>query len=436
MDAARADALAARRHLGAHGWVPRDAEAFRHLVPPGAAVWLGEEGDAPATDDRDDGRVDGLVAVQAGCRAHPLAGAGWTLHPVGSSPRGRVDARWLDAGDAVQRRELFAGVPLPGQGEAAPFAWAHRALCRQGLRLRIGGAPDARSGRADTVWLQLRHQPRAAVEAPLLVIELLAGVHCVLVETHEREADEDRACRQPVVQNLHLQVRLGEGATLQHLRVATPGPDDRVAHVLRARLDRGARYDQALIASGSRYHLQRSEIELPAAQATARTAGLLLAADSMLEQQVQVRHDAACTTSAAEALALARGSARAVVQAHTRIAAGCDDAAVRQRLGGIPTGGQPKLVLRPHLEIHHDRVQAAHGATWGALPDEAVFYARQRGLDDDAARRLILEGQANALLARALGGPALPQALAMNALVAAALARHLAAAGPTGEAGG
>ena len=39
-----------------------------------------------------------------------------------------------------------------------------------------------------TVWLQLRHQPRAQAEAPLLVLDIEAGVHCVLIETHERVA--------------------------------------------------------------------------------------------------------------------------------------------------------------------------------------------------------------------------------------------------------
>mgnify|MGYP006349560045 CR=1 FL=1 len=81
-----------------------------------------------------------------------------------------------------------------------------------------------------------------------------------------------------------------------------------------------------------------------------------------------------------ETLVLASGQAHAVVNAHTRIAPGADDATVRQRLNGIPLAGEPRLVLRPHLEILHDKVQAAHGATWGALPQEALFYARQRGL--------------------------------------------------------
>jgi len=89
-----------------------------------------------------------------------------------------------------------------------------------------------------------------------------------------------------------------------------------------------------------------------------------------------------------------------VSNAYTRIAPGADGADVRQRLTGIPLAGHPRLVLRPHLEILHDNVQAAHGATWGALPEAALFYAAQRGLNDARARALITEGMARALLER------------------------------------
>lgn len=408
MDSARADMLAARRRLETRGWIARHAEAFRHLPPPAAEIWLG---DAPPA---------------IGCDAHPLAGAGWTLHPIGQSPQGRIDARWLDAGDALQQAELFAGLPMPagaGDDDAAPFAWAHRSLCRQGLRMRIGGTPGAERWPSDTVWLQLRHQPRSAVEAPLLVIEVLAGVHGVLVETHDRQS---LACQQPIVQNLQVHIQLGEGATLRHLRIATPGPADRIAHHLHARLGRGARYEQAVIATGSGYHLQRDVIELHAEGAVAHNAGLLLAADSVLEHQVRVSHGAARTASAIEDLALASGAARLVANAHTRIAPGAADAEVRQRLVGIPTAGQPKLVLRPHLEIHHDQVQVTHGATWGALPEDALFYARQRGLDERSARGLIVGGMAGALMQRCFSDGDLLEAVDIDTLLHAAAVRHLA----------
>jgi Fe-S cluster assembly protein SufD len=207
-----------------------------------------------------------------------------------------------------------------------------------------------------------------------------------------------------------------------------PGGADRVAHHLHARIDRDAAYAQALLAGGSAYHLQRNAIELRGEGAQARLAGVLLAGGSALEQQVLARHAAPRTSSGAELLALGRGGAHLVANAHTHIAPGCDDAQTRQRLVGIPTGGQPRIVLRPHLEIHHDQVQAAHGATWGRLPKEALFHARQRGLAEAAAKALIVEGLARAALERAVPEEGLPETLRLEADLREAVARHLGAA--------
>jgi Fe-S cluster assembly protein SufD len=122
-------------------------------------------------------------------------------------------------------------------------------------------------------------------------------------------------------------------------------------------------------------------------------------------------------------LALGSGSARMVGNAYTSIAAGSDGADARQRLAGIPTSGQPKLVLRPHLEIHHDNVQAAHGATWGALPDDALFHARQRGLDERTAKAMIVEGLARAVFSRDVELPA-----EFDTALARAVSEHLSPA--------
>ena len=155
--------------------------------------------------------------------------------------------------------------------------------------------------------------------------------------------------------------------------------------------------------------------------------GVLFAAKAALEQQVRVAHVGAASQSSVEALALAGAGARIVVNAHSRIAPGADEASLRQKLVGIPTGGQPKIVLRPHLEIHHDKVQAAHGATWGAMPEEAIFYACQRGIEERDARAMIVHGMAHAVLARGLDDPELLESLGVEALLERAVADHLAA---------
>lgn len=45
---------------------------------------------------------------------------------------------------------------------------------------------------------------------------------------------------------------------------------------------------------------------------------------------------------------------------------------------------------KPELEIYADDVKCAHGATVGQLDNNHIFYLRSRGLDEDAARQLLI----------------------------------------------
>ncbi|KGR98399.1 SufD family Fe-S cluster assembly protein [Burkholderia sp. ABCPW 111] len=395
--------IAARARLSERGWVPRRAESFRHLPPPAADAWLG-----------DDARRARSAAPNAPARA------GWLLAPVGSGSLGHVDARWLGTADPAERAALFADLPTSGEGDAAPFFWAHRALCESGLRLRIGSG----SAQCPPLMLQLRLQPHASVEAPLVVIDVMPGARCVLIESHGHEAAGRNG---PITQNLRAHIRLGAGASLYHLRVATPRALDRIAHHVHVQLECGAQYRQSLLAAGTEYHLQRTVLDLRGEHALARASGVLFAsAHAKLEQQMRATHAAPRTKSAIDSLALASGNAQIVANAFSSIAAGASGADLRQRLSGIPTSGEPRVVLRPHLEIHHDDVQAAHGATWGALPEDALFYACQRGLDRRDARALIIAGMARSALARGIDAPGMLETLGGDTLVAREVERHLA----------
>jgi Fe-S cluster assembly protein SufD len=53
---------------------------------------------------------------------------------------------------------------------------------------------------------------------------------------------------------------------------------------------------------------------------------------------------------------------------------------------------------KPQLEIYADDVKCAHGATVGRLHEDSIFYLRSRGLDEDAARNLLVFAFANELL--------------------------------------
>ncbi|HVB98009.1 MAG TPA: Fe-S cluster assembly protein SufD [Candidatus Dormibacteraeota bacterium] len=59
-----------------------------------------------------------------------------------------------------------------------------------------------------------------------------------------------------------------------------------------------------------------------------------------------------------------------------------------------------QIDTKPQLEIYADDVKCTHGATIGQIEPEALFYLRSRGLEEAAARRLLLFAFANECLDR------------------------------------
>lgn len=400
--------MAARERLAVMGWIPPRSEYFHHVPPPAADVWLGEaEGAAsaaaPAADARD----------------------GWQLDIADDASRARVDVQWLDAADPAQRKTLFRDTRAPGDSHQDRFVWAHRALCQHGLRLQVGsGHAAAADAAAAPVRLALHRSALARVEAPTLIVDVAPGTQCVLMETH------DSGSVDALAQNLQIHVRVGRGARMQHLRIVTPQADSRMAHQIHVDVAGHGRYDQILIGNGSSYHQQRTELTLGSAAAQAYTgAALCISGQNTLDQQVEALHGAERTLSDMQTLMLGSGRARGAVNIMTRMGRGVRDARTVQMMRGIPTGGgQPRITLRPHMEICHDAVEAEHGATWGSLPEDALFYARQRGLSEQTARALIVQGMLRAQLAHVLDDDMdLIALLGLEQYLETAVSTHLAA---------
>ena len=59
-----------------------------------------------------------------------------------------------------------------------------------------------------------------------------------------------------------------------------------------------------------------------------------------------------------------------------------------------------RINTKPMLEIYADDIQAMHGATAGAVADEAIFYMQSRGIDEESARDLLIHGFATEVIDR------------------------------------
>jgi len=66
-----------------------------------------------------------------------------------------------------------------------------------------------------------------------------------------------------------------------------------------------------------------------------------------------------------------------------------------QRSSNILLHPKAKMNICPQLEIYADDVKCSHGATVGQLDTEALFYMRSRGIDEQEAKKILLNAFAN-----------------------------------------
>ncbi len=93
-------------------------------------------------------------------------------------------------------------------------------------------------------------------------------------------------------------------------------------------------------------------------------------------------------------------SAHGVFSGRIVVAKGAQKTDAVQRNANLLLSPSARANTKPQLEIYADDVKCTHGATVGQLDDEAVFYLRSRGLDEAAARGLLVYAFAREALDR------------------------------------
>ena len=95
-----------------------------------------------------------------------------------------------------------------------------------------------------------------------------------------------------------------------------------------------------------------------------------------------------------------RDRARGVFQGKIVVAEGADGTDARMGHHALLLSDRGEVDAKPELEIWADDVQCAHGNTVGSLDENALFYARSRGMTEAQARALLTE----AFLGQAVDG--------------------------------
>lgn len=151
-------------------------------------------------------------------------------------------------------------------------------------------------------------------------------------------------------------------------------------------------------------------IDLDGQQASNRVrAAYIAGGEEHTKVSLRVNHNSSDCTSDSLVKGVAGGKAVGEFYGLVYVAQDAQRTDARQTNRNIEIGSEAKIITKPQLEIYADDVKCSHGATVGQLDGEAVMYMRQRGLSEQQARRLQIEGFVNDIV---LGAGEIGEALA------------------------
>ena len=189
------------------------------------------------------------------------------------------------------------------------------------------------------------------------------------------------------------EIVLGDGAQVEHYKVLVDSPE--AFHVGVTRVDQGqdSVYSSLSFARGASLARNDLQVTLDAPGSACHLKGLYMTSgDQHIDNYINVDHAQPHTTSRLYYKGILDGSSKAVFGGTVLVRQDAQKADSQQSDKNLLLSEQAEVDSKPSLLIYADDVKCSHGATAGNIDEDTLFYMRSRGLDLDAASRLLIHG--------------------------------------------
>ena len=192
--------------------------------------------------------------------------------------------------------------------------------------------------------------------------------------------------------NIGLDFSVGESARLERIVLVDDLADAVTVSTAEVSLAPGARYAQTILTSGARRQRIETHVAHPGAHADLRLDGIyLLDGQRHADQTTVVTHAGVDGVTSQLTKGMVSDQARGVFQGRIIVQPGADQTDARMGHHALILSDKAEVDAKPELLIFADDVSCAHGNTIGALDEQAIFYARQRGIPEMEARAMLTE---------------------------------------------
>lgn len=301
------------------------------------------------------------------------------LHPVEIRiVNGRYELPTGDRPEGLRFRLIEPAGTIP-EFDRHPMATLNVAMVDNALGMQIV------EGAALNRPILIRHiNTGAGLSFAQTLIRVSKGARAQLIETYEGEGAGFYS------HLFHTVVR--DGGALDRLALLDTGPQAITHAICAAKVDKDARFRQTALSTGARLSRHETHVHFWHENASARLDSAALVAG---ERHADFTSDVLFKAEACETRQVHKGVAkdrgRNVFQGKFHVERGGQKTDAKMAANALLLSDMAEANHKPELEIYADDVECAHGSTAGALDEDALFYLRQRGLDESAARALLVE---------------------------------------------
>jgi Fe-S cluster assembly protein SufD len=206
--------------------------------------------------------------------------------------------------------------------------------------------------------------------------------------------------------NSVVELSVGQGATLRYVNTQDISEKSWIFATQRAQVERDGRLDWAALGFGSANGKVRMETKLAGPGSEARvTGGYAGGPGQHLDYDTIQEHAAPNTNSDLAFRGVLAAGSTAVWRGMIKVDPGAQQTDAFQESRNLLLSPEAHADAIPGLEILADDVRCTHAAAVAQVDKEQLFYLTSRGISDEDAKTLIIEGFLESLVERLAEGP-------------------------------
>ena len=218
-----------------------------------------------------------------------------------------------------------------------------------------------------------------------VMINVTPGPGAVLLESYEGRGSG-------YVASAELVLEVEPGAALMRIVLVDEPEDAVLVSEARVVLHPGAVFHQTVLTTGGKRQRIETVVTHPGAGGRVQMDGVYLVSGKRhADITTEVTHARPDGTTDQLVKGCVSDQGRAVFQGRIVVSRGADKTDARMGHHGLILSDRAEIDAKPELEIYADDVACAHGNTVGALDEEAIFYARSRGIPEAETRAMLTQ---------------------------------------------